>query len=103
MARTAEHFGGLDILINSAGIARVMPFEQFSQGDFERMLAVNVQGVFAATQEAVRHMKAGGRVIMIGSINSEYVPFVGGSIYALTKAALAGFTHGLGRDLGTSP
>jgi 3-oxoacyl-[acyl-carrier protein] reductase len=100
VTRTAERFGGLDILVNSAGIARVTPIEEFSQADFERMLAVNVQGVFAATQEAVRHMKAGGRVIMLGSINSEYVPFVGGSIYALTKAALVGFTHGLARDLG---
>lgn len=101
VARTAEHFGGLDILVNSAGIARVLPFEEFPQAEFERMLAVNVQGVFVATQEAVRHMKKGGRVLMIGSINSDYVPFVGGSVYALTKAALAGFTHGLARDLGS--
>ncbi|GAB4465716.1 MAG: hypothetical protein OHK0037_20770 [Elainellaceae cyanobacterium] len=68
--------------------------------DFERLLAVNVRGVFVATQEAVRHMGAGGRIIMIGSINSDIVPFVGGSVYALTKGAVASFTRGLARDLG---
>jgi 3-oxoacyl-[acyl-carrier protein] reductase len=45
-------------------------------------------------------MGQGGRIINIGSINSDFVPFVGGSVYALTKAAVAGFTRGLARDLG---
>jgi 3-oxoacyl-[acyl-carrier protein] reductase len=64
------------------------------------MLAINVRGVFIATQEAVRHMGDGGRIIMIGSINSDLMPFATGSVYALTKGALAAFTHGLARDLG---
>jgi 3-oxoacyl-[acyl-carrier protein] reductase len=45
-------------------------------------------------------MKEGGRIINIGSINSDFVPFAGGAVYALTKAAIAGFTRGLARDLG---
>jgi len=60
-----------------------------------------VRSVFTATQEAVRHMPDGGRVIMIGSVNSERMPFQGGSVYALTKGAIASFTKGLARDLGT--
>jgi 3-oxoacyl-[acyl-carrier protein] reductase len=68
--------------------------------DFEKLLAVNVRGLFVATQEASRHLPEGGRIIHIGSTNSERVPFEGGSVYALTKGAIAGFTRGLARDLG---
>jgi 3-oxoacyl-[acyl-carrier protein] reductase len=64
-------------------------------------VAVNIKGVFVATQEAVRHMGEGGRIIMIGSVNSEFVPVGGLSVYALTKGALASFTRGLARDLGS--
>lgn len=64
------------------------------------MVAVNVRGLFVATQEAVRHMGSGGRLINIGSINSTSVPFSGGALYVLTKAAVAGLTKALARDLG---
>src|SRR2546421_4401781 len=63
-------------------------------------IAINVRGLFVATQEAARHLREGGRIIHIGSTNSERMPFVGGSVYALTKGAVAGFTKGLARDLG---
>jgi 3-oxoacyl-[acyl-carrier protein] reductase len=76
------------------------PIGEFPENEFDRMINVNVRGVFMATQEAVRHMAKGGRIIMIGSVNSDFVPFGQGSVYALTKAALAGFTRGLARDLG---
>lgn len=100
VAETVKAFGGLDILVNNAGALSLAPIDQFSLDDFDRMLAVNVKGVFVATQEAVRHMGAGGRVIMIGSINSDAMPFATGSVYALTKGAVASFTRGLARDLG---
>jgi len=100
VARTVQIFGRLDILVNNAGIAIVKPVDDLSLDDFDRMVAVNVKGLFVATQEAVRHMGEGGRVINIGSINSDYVPYSGGSLYVLTKAAVAGLTKGLARDLG---
>ena len=100
VAQTVKAFGGLDILVNNAGVAALAPIDEFKLEDFDRLIAVNVRGVFVAVQEAVRHMKEGGRIINIGSINSDFVPFTGGSVYALTKAALAGFTRGLARDLG---
>ena len=100
VAETVKAFGRLDILVNNAGVAAFAPIDQFSLDDFDRLIAVNVKGVFVATQEAVRHMGEGGRIIMIGSINSDIMPFVGGSVYALTKGAIASFTRGLARDLG---
>jgi len=64
------------------------------------MIAVNVTGVFVATQEAVRHMKDGGRIVHIGSSMTRYASFPGASLYTLTKGAVAGFNRSLARDLG---
>ncbi len=100
VAKTAQAFDGLDILVNNAGIAQWAPIEQVSFEDYERMLAVNVTGVFVATQEAARVMKAGGRIVHIGSSMTRYAVFGGASIYTLTKGAVAGFTRSLVRDLG---
>ncbi|MCX4163628.1 MULTISPECIES: SDR family oxidoreductase [Paraburkholderia] len=98
--QVARDRGGLDILVNNAGIIIVSRIEEFSTEDFERMLAINVRGVFMASRSAARHMKDGGRIITIGSCNGDRMPFEGGSVYAMTKAAVAGFTRGMARDLG---
>jgi 3-oxoacyl-[acyl-carrier protein] reductase len=98
---TAKTFGRFDILVNNAGFATMVPVEEFSLADFDLMVAVNVRAVFVASQEAARHMTAGGRIINIGSVNADRMPTVGGSVYAMTKAAVAGLTRGLARDLGT--
>jgi 3-oxoacyl-[acyl-carrier protein] reductase len=100
VAETVKTFGRLDILVNNAGVAAMAPIDEFSPDEFDRLVAVNIKGLFVATKEAVRHMGEGGRIIMIGSVNSDLVPFAGGSVYALTKGAVAGFTRGLARDLG---
>ncbi|MEH1835195.1 MAG: 3-oxoacyl-ACP reductase family protein [Nostoc sp.] len=100
IAETVKTFGRLDILVNNAGVGAFTAIDQISLDDFDRLVAVNVKGVFVATQEAVRHMGEGGRIIMIGSVNSDLMPFAGGSVYALTKGAIASFTRGLARDLG---
>ncbi|MBX9258754.1 3-oxoacyl-ACP reductase FabG [Desmonostoc muscorum CCALA 125] len=100
VAETVTAFGRLDILVNNAGIATIAPIDQFSLEDFDRLVAVNIKGVFVATQEAIRHMGEGGRIINIGSVNSDLMPVAGGSVYALTKGAIASFTRGLARDLG---
>jgi 3-oxoacyl-[acyl-carrier protein] reductase len=92
-------FGGLDVLVNNAGTLAMAPIEQFKIEDFDKSIAVNVRGLFVATQEASKHLRAGGRVINIGSTNAERMPFAGGSVYALTKSAVVGFTKGLARDL----
>jgi 3-oxoacyl-[acyl-carrier protein] reductase len=100
VTETVQSFGGIDILVNNAGALAIAPIEKFALGDFDRMIAVNVRGLFVATQEAARHMKEGGRIIHIGSCNSDRIPFGGASVYTLTKGAVAAFTKGLARDLG---
>jgi 3-oxoacyl-[acyl-carrier protein] reductase len=98
--KTVDVFGGIDILVNNAGIASMAPIESFSLEEFDRTVAINVRAVFIATQAAVKHMQEGGRIINIGSCNAERMPFAGGAVYAMSKAALVGLVKGLARDLG---
>jgi 3-oxoacyl-[acyl-carrier protein] reductase len=98
--RTVREWGGLDILVNNAGIAVMAPIDDYRLEAFDRMVAVNLRAVFVATQAAVKHMPAGGRIITIGSCNAERMPFGGGAVYAMSKAALVGLVKGLARDLG---
>jgi 3-oxoacyl-[acyl-carrier protein] reductase len=98
--KTVHSFGGLDILVNNAGVAHGAPIEAFPLNQFDRLVAVNMRGVFAAIQAAVAHLNPGGRIITIGSVNADRVPVPGISIYSMTKAAVAGLTRGLARELG---
>ena len=98
--RTVAELGGIDILVNNAGIGVMAPIDHYRLEDFDRTVAVNVRAVFVATQAAVKHMKTGGRIITIGSCNAERIPFAGGAVYAMSKAALVGLVKGLARDLG---
>ena len=97
---TVEQLGGLDILVNNAGVAYMGDIESLTMEQFDRLVAINVKGVFAAIQRAVPHLGNAGRIINIGSINADRVPGPGLSIYAMSKAAVAGLTRGLARDLG---
>ena len=98
--QTVRELGGIDILINNAGVAVIAPIDDIRLEDLDRTLAVNVRAVFVATQTAVKHMRAGGRIVNIGSCNAERMPFTGGGVYAMSKAALVGLVKGLARDLG---
>jgi 3-oxoacyl-[acyl-carrier protein] reductase len=97
---TVSKLGGLDILVNNAGVAHLADVESFPMEQFDRLVAINVRGVFAAIQRAVPHLGEGGRIINIGSINADRVPGPGLAVYAMTKAAVAGLTRGLARELG---
>ena len=98
--QVAESHGRLDILVNNAGVIRIAPIDEMHIADFDLHFAVNVRGAFVASQEAARHMRSGGRIIMIGSCTADRMPFVGGSAYAMSKAAIAGMARGIARDLG---
>jgi 3-oxoacyl-[acyl-carrier protein] reductase len=96
----AAALGGLDILVNNAGVAVIRDLESFTLDEFDRQLAINVRAVFVAIQRAVPHLGDSGRIINIGSINADRVPGPGLAAYAMTKAAVAGLTRGLARELG---
>jgi 3-oxoacyl-[acyl-carrier protein] reductase len=99
VARTVERFGALDILVNNAGIGSIGALSELPIEQIESMLTVNVRATVIATREALKHLPDGGRIINIGSIVAERTPYAGGSIYSLTKGAIAGFTRGLTREL----
>src|SRR5882757_6747320 len=65
--RTVTTLGRLDVLVNNAGTVIPMKVEETALADFDHVFAVNVRGVFVATQAALKHLKTGGRIIMIGS------------------------------------
>ncbi|WP_119460022.1 3-oxoacyl-ACP reductase family protein [Rhodospirillaceae bacterium SYSU D60014] len=98
--RTAAEFGRFDILVNNAGIFPFGPPEAVTVEEIDRTLAIHVRAVFVASQSALRHMEAGGRIISIGSCLAQRVPHPGVSLYAMSKSALIGFTKGLARDVG---
>ncbi|ARN21579.1 SDR family oxidoreductase [Piscinibacter gummiphilus] len=100
ISRAAEQLGGIDILVNSAGILKGGDVATYPQADFDRMLDVNVRAVFVGIQAALAHMGPGGRIVTIGSMVGDVVRFPGSSVYALTKGAVASFTRGLAHDLG---
>jgi 3-oxoacyl-[acyl-carrier protein] reductase len=98
--KTAATFGRLDILVNNAGTAIPKTFEETTLQDMDQMINLNLRGAFVATQAALKHMKNGGRIIMIGSCVGERMMTPGLVAYSATKGAIKMFTQGLSREVG---
>src|SRR5467141_2209000 len=98
--KTVATFGRLDVLVNNAGTAIPKKFEETTLEELDRVIGINVRGVFVTTQAALKHMKSGGRIIMIGSSVGERVLVPGLVPYSATKGAVKIFTQSLSREVG---
>jgi cyclic-di-GMP-binding biofilm dispersal mediator protein len=92
--------GPLDVLVVNAGIGLFGDALELEPDAVDRLIRVNVIAPYHAAVEAARQMPEGGRIIVIGSVNGDRMPFAGGAAYALSKSALQGMARGLARDFG---
>jgi 3-oxoacyl-[acyl-carrier protein] reductase len=101
VAETVAALGGIDILVNNAGIEIDAPLVDATVADFDRMIAVNLRGVFLMARETVRAMRKAGKGGRIVNIASElaYLGRAGSSIYTATKGGVVTFTRSWAREL----
>ena len=99
--KTLELFGKIDILINNAGITKDATLVKMDPDDFQRVLDVNLTGVFNCTQAVVPHMltNGSGKIINTSSVSGVYGNF-GQTNYAATKAAIVGMTKTWAKEFG---
>jgi 3-oxoacyl-[acyl-carrier protein] reductase len=100
IAATAEAFGGMDILINNAGVGAFAPMGELSPEKWSSVIETNLNGVYFACHEALPHLKASGDawIINIGSLAGKN-PFAGGAAYNASKFGLVGFSEALMLDV----
>ena len=97
-----DHFGELDILVNNAGVEAHAPFWEVTEADYDRVLNVNLKGVFFATQAMVNHARQNNRparIINISSVHEE-LPFPNFAAYCVSKGGVKMLTRNLAVELG---
>lgn len=99
--QVVDRFGKIDILINNAGITRDATLVKMSEEDFEKVIQINLNGVYYCTQAVAPHMIAqgSGKIISTSSVSGVYGNF-GQTNYAATKAAIIGMTKTWAKELG---
>ncbi len=98
---TVDRWGKIDVLVNNAAVAQVLPFPLIEEEDFSRLMDVNLKGPFLVTRSAARNMvlNRSGVIINVGSLAGERIMEVPVH-YATSKSGLSGFTYSLARELG---
>ena len=96
---TAEAvYGGVDVIVNNAGIMELAPIAETSDDLFDRTIAINLKGVFNSMREAAKRLRSGGRIISLSSsVVGLYQPTY--AVYAATKAAIEAMTHVVAKEL----
>jgi 3-oxoacyl-[acyl-carrier protein] reductase len=100
VAGAVSALGGLDIVVNNAGIARGGPVEEMSLDDIDALLSVNVRAAILLAKAAIPHLGEGGRIVFIGSSLADRIVAPGVTVYSATKSAQISLTRGLARELG---
>jgi 3-oxoacyl-[acyl-carrier protein] reductase len=100
VGRVVKDFGRLDILVNNAGTFLSGTIGEIRASDYERLMRINVEAVFALTNAAVKVMKAGGRIINISSVLGERASGPDMGVYNASKFAVTGFSRSWAKDLG---
>ncbi len=93
-----EVYGGMDVLVNNAGVMQLAPIAELTEEDYDRLFDINVKGSFNTMREAARRLRKGGRIVnfsssVVGLLQPGYGP------YAATKAAIEAATMVLAREL----
>jgi NAD(P)-dependent dehydrogenase (short-subunit alcohol dehydrogenase family) len=101
VAAVVAAWGGIDVLVNNAGINQILPIALLEEADFDAMMAVNVKGPYLMSRAVLRSMirARGGHILNIGSFASERV-IEAPVHYAAAKSALRGMTEALAREVG---
>jgi NAD(P)-dependent dehydrogenase (short-subunit alcohol dehydrogenase family) len=97
---TVAKFGGLDVLVNNAGVGVGVPIAEMPHDEWDRIIGTNVTGVFNCCKAAIPHLRqrGGGWIVNISSLASKN-PFAGGAAYCASKAAVNAFSEALMQEL----
>jgi 3-oxoacyl-[acyl-carrier protein] reductase len=97
---TVAKYGGLDVLVNNAGVGVGAPIAEMPHDEWDRIIGTNVTGVFNCCKAAIPHLRqrGGGWIVNISSLASKN-PFPGGAAYCASKAAVNAFSEALMQEL----
>lgn len=98
MKQIVSHFGGLDIVVNNAGVLRDRTLSKMTEEEWNTVIQTNLTGVFHVCKTAASHLRNGGRIVNLGSIASS-VGFFGQANYAAAKAGVAAMARVLSKEL----
>jgi 3-oxoacyl-[acyl-carrier protein] reductase len=99
--RVVKEFGRIDILVNNAGICQVISIEAMTEEDWDRVMNVNLKGVFLSSRAVMGVMKKqrSGRIVNMGSVAGKVGGIATGANYSVSKAGVICFTKALAREL----
>lgn len=98
--RASVVLGGLDVFVNNAGVGAMGMIGDVALEELDRVLAINVRGLYVAAQAAAGLLADGGRMIHVGSCIADRNTGPGMTLYAMSKSAVVGLNKGLARELG---